>query len=819
MNARRFIRAGVRRFHRDQGGQGILFAAASIVVLVAFVSLAFNVGAAVAQRTRVQMSADAMAYSGAVIQANALSSVAWINSGMAQTYYRLMRHSVDLGVTAVAAELERRASMAPDGVVNAAAWQATEAFRAYSEAKGLAREQIPLARDFVRDLSRIENAIAIVTPELVWDEMFAVGEANGSERMAIFPYQRMFPHDTGELSYRVEKLADGWRITNLNSQNGEMVSVRLIGGDWHIQYTNGDTTTYEWVVTQESSTRWAVRLYDGSGALDREIFITQTDDGWLVSNNNAQLQIESVTRGGHRGTAITYQGVTQIIRRSGGRLYKWDEWNSEWVDMSQDTIQVGDCTLNVHSSNAISVGPMTVYIGDPPHVSVGGASMTLQNPPWISVTCGLLHIGISGFSADDYSITLAGHSLTSGNADGRWHMYFNNQSKLWWRHRLTEQEPIYSDALQQWQYDYQVLGAILRYENNPERFAVRHAILNRYADQGEYAPESLIQSDTLWQWKPELQWTRWYDPTASGPRDMSVRQRFSGSISYPALYSNPTPIDDDCRDKTYFLTRCGCPACAGVGWYQDASSNWRICRACGARDYDGDGRSDIRVFLGEVINARGSSRTWSNDSDAQSPVRVPEDHVDLRLFGSGGDTRWPLVLTEEFFKWGFNAGTWRSAEAQPMTFSREPDWGYVAIASARIGIADAPADGEPAWVRYRFQDPDEREDWVENDVENFYRADLAVKLVSSRKQIADYDMDETLLQGTSLGVTADTGTAFLWRAIITGRPGNIDEASLWYDERNGQSDFLMSERLGNMRNRQGRTFDYASPEMPEVIRH
>ena len=76
----------LRRFWRDEGGQGIVFAAASLLVMVGFVALVFNVGTVVENRMRIQMAADNAAYSGAMVQANALSTIAWINSAMGMSF-------------------------------------------------------------------------------------------------------------------------------------------------------------------------------------------------------------------------------------------------------------------------------------------------------------------------------------------------------------------------------------------------------------------------------------------------------------------------------------------------------------------------------------------------------------------------------------------------------------------------------------------------------------------------------------------------------------------------------------------------------------
>ena len=190
-------------------------------------------------------------------------------------------------------------------------------------------------------------------------------------------------------------------------------------------------------------------------------------------------------------------------------------------------------------------------------------------------------------------------------------------------------------------------------------------------------------------------------------------------------------------------------------------------------------------------------------------------------FTGRGETRWPLTLTEDFFRWGITVGAWRPAEGEPMLFNKDPEWGYVAVACARVGVpyVVSGVGGETAYCRYRFPDRASRQNWVENATENFYRGQLRAKLVSSRTQISQYDIDEYLWSGDSINTTSESATSFLWHTLINGRFGGLDEASLWFDEPDGQSDFEMSDRLQNMKNRQGHDFNLRSELMDDVVRH
>ena len=67
-------------FGRDDAGQSALFAVCTMMLLVVAVAYTHNFGFTVSERVRLQNAADAAAYSGAVVEANTLSSIAWLNS-------------------------------------------------------------------------------------------------------------------------------------------------------------------------------------------------------------------------------------------------------------------------------------------------------------------------------------------------------------------------------------------------------------------------------------------------------------------------------------------------------------------------------------------------------------------------------------------------------------------------------------------------------------------------------------------------------------------------------------------------------------------
>ena len=790
------------RFGREQRGQALVFGAVSLLLVAGFVALVYNVGRAAQRRVQVQMAADMTAYSGAAIKANALSSIGWINDGMAQVYYNMMRYAVDVNTAGLAAELEYRQNgkvLDPSGA----------GYRAYQEAYDRAREWIPRGKEWLLDLSRIENAIALVTPRLMQEEMYEVALAAGAERISMYPSHRLFPREGSETHFLIEQFPNGWRITNL--ANGEMVWVyRELTDDgkkqWHIVYARGDGTQEEVTILEDvPGERWVItRTPPG----DTITIINHPDLGWIVHGRpqdpQRQVNIQFISvdmddDGVYEGTRVTFQGESQIFKREGGDLYIWDPQAKEYVNVTSNETTIGGVNVAVNVTNRIHFPGAIVDIGTPVHVYIGQAHIVLRDPPTIHTGLGPVHIGITGFDADSFSISVMGFNLNIAQADGRWRKYFDAHEELWWRHRLTEEPPT-SGADRQWRYDYEYMGAHMRYESNYERFMVTHAVRDRIGDTADL---------------PE--WYAWFDPIQARPRNMTYRQTAftpSGALMVPT--STPPP-------DAYYLTQT-CAHCHGVG--ADPANPDEACPVCEARDHNRDGDSDVRVFIADIAasTALGDRTTQTRETD----------YLDARAY-RGRDAygipnpRYPLVLTEEFFKYGINIAAWhrRFGEAPkdepqrtdaPMIFDSEPDWGFVAIASARIGIPEGdPA--APAW-RYQFQSlpgfidargRDVRQQWVEDAAENLYSPRIAARLVSTKGNINDYDLEHYM-------DVEENAMSYLWDVMLGARYDRYRE-SMWLNKYDGRSDPVVAQRLRRMRDRSGRVFQITSPEVEAVIHH
>ncbi len=90
------IRRRLGGLYADESGAAALFAVVSLMFLVIVVAYVHNVGMTVNRRIRLQNAADAAAYSGAMVEANALSAIAWLNSCQTYVYARMQESILEM---------------------------------------------------------------------------------------------------------------------------------------------------------------------------------------------------------------------------------------------------------------------------------------------------------------------------------------------------------------------------------------------------------------------------------------------------------------------------------------------------------------------------------------------------------------------------------------------------------------------------------------------------------------------------------------------------------------------------------------------------
>lgn len=184
------------RIYRDEEGQSLVFGAITAFTLVAFVALSFNVGMVISKRVRAQNAADAAAYSGALVEANSLSAIAWLNDGMAYTYYKLMRITVDYVVFDTLKGF-KDCNPAADDLVAAGTFLFPGVDMRYQQAKLRYEEWVSSGfgdnapdgkgKAWLKRMARLSRGIAAATPALIKQEVWGTALANGVDLVTMYP--------------------------------------------------------------------------------------------------------------------------------------------------------------------------------------------------------------------------------------------------------------------------------------------------------------------------------------------------------------------------------------------------------------------------------------------------------------------------------------------------------------------------------------------------------------------------------------------------------------------------------------------------------
>jgi hypothetical protein len=757
---------------RDEQGQTMVFGAISMFLLVSFTALVYNVGQVTSARVEMQNAADASARSGALAEANLVSTVAFLNDGMAYIYYNMMRYATNVTVFGTLAELKETGPPYPsDALVGV-----QEPVQRYNDAFREADEWIPRCYTWLDTIGRMERAIALSGNLLVKREMRRAavenaphdvdGSRKGIEAIAIFPDFTMVPQVGGYLRLDIDQIDpnNGWHIT---SNTGYMIEIRRLA-DHHWSITSTDsvqievqrlgpnhylltTGTRKLEIQRPSSTHVIAKVTGPDPTHIDCQFLAGI--GWAIDavSEKVRVQYQPFRDGGFLVT-VTPPGTSTGVRRGpDGRLQEWT--GSSWgpVPGDRDEISVGGKTIPIQRSSTIALPgnaslhlPNTIRIGSltfdiPDRVSIGNTGIRLRRDS-VRITA---RVGPATFVIDDMGTQphLEINGLTTQDADGRWRILSDRGT----RHRLQWPDP--SDNF--WVYEY-VSNAAYLYDDHIRRLAL-HAI----QDNDPY---------TTAHGGADPAWTEWFNPV-------------TGTLVTPTAYHQ-----------------------SRRSWDPQFTNHVEY-------DEDGDPIEYIRKFARDMFDRHDKKYV----------------SIDLNAFPR------PLRLTDDFLKFGINVAVWREKDEAVLEGGEEgvlrfnlfenPPWGYFAVASARCAFLDN-TENPPQW-RTTFDTSAEIDSWVEQSHQNLYEPVWTAVLVSTRESVKSEHID---------CIPPDTGTNFVWRGLAGGRYtwlGHHTRGGATWHEPDPPDEYEqfqrprqdVAERFRNMRNRQGRRFDHTSPDLPGAIDH
>ena len=215
------------RFHRDQGAQTAILALATMIFMILAVAFPLNIGFTIAKRAKLQNAADAAAYSAAIVQADSLSAIAWLNNMEAYLYHREVEHVLDFCVFGVYGLLDEwneilkqsnsedqlsKIFMDPSGTPNKPTGE--DWYQDFQTQHGKApapffRQQIlghdakyiynngrRTTEEWIRELRKTGEAIAKALPDMMRHEAMRVAFINMGDdrvRMAVYPGETSNP--------------------------------------------------------------------------------------------------------------------------------------------------------------------------------------------------------------------------------------------------------------------------------------------------------------------------------------------------------------------------------------------------------------------------------------------------------------------------------------------------------------------------------------------------------------------------------------------------------------------------------------------------
>ena len=801
---------GQRR--NGESGSAFIIGVLTLWMILYGISLIGRVSDAVSSKMKVQMAADTAALAGARLLADHLSTIAWINDTRAVIHYHKVRHGADLVSMATLADLKTRlpnlngSNLGPSIPDYSVSDDSTQiGLQGFSEAfiedfdrlteeraaqwetafpdhwdpnlfPNRTRYQVK-GQNADEELARFQHALALTTRTMIEKEVYDKAVANGSELTAFFPNSSVYPAPGDDRQLHIAKIdteralesgniverVTGWRLWN--DEDGLDITANSIGEDrWEIDYQREGRVVHLVVEDEAPHPGWMRIDYTetfGEETEEEQILIDK--DNNIIFTDDMRLQMEELDDGSTRITR-TQDGETTTFRYryEDGQMLIYNDATGEFeppapppgMDVPEgevpESITVNGTEVRLQTFQQVSVGSALIWRD---RVSIGEFTVYFRNPIRI-----VSHIYGYNIRVDDDESVVNG--LSTLRADGVWRRWHGDRT----RHRMRAITP-QEEWLYEWERDSSHLQLELAQEADVEfdRFSQLHGQREETGSaRSETGFESIIDIRTG---KPVL--------------------REDGHPLYNQERVCWHPYDVECpvfHPPGAERDWCSPDADKPNGRYHhpvlQVRLNCHLCSPDGDRYLDGSNRTTVQASTWHLMNASRLSepsdfegRNFASGDDSQfipqiaeRLQRMPEILESISRRPNTSTEIAPLVLTEDFFKYGITVGTWTSgADASGNGHLDLPgaeagfdtDEGLFAFASARAGFRN-PSTGE---IVYSFSPgalTDQRTEWLESE-QNLYLADWEATLVPLKTQIQNNDLD---VDGTD-----DSGLSFLLRMV------------------------------------------------------
>jgi hypothetical protein len=800
----------MKLIRKNEQGSALLMGALTMWFILYAIVLIYEVSESISEKMRLQMAADTAALSGARIMANSISTISWINDARAMIYYEQCRYAADLVTMGALAKIYLSGAVGSDGedilesdggfiedgkLIDGGGFYSKfmDTWNSYTEKQNINWMDDPVAElyseqekqdasEVVRmkglnsreQLSRIQHSIALVTGTLVEKEVYDRASANGSQSTCFYPTTELVPRDGWKREIILTKIGDSSQSTygwDFLFDDGKTIRAESIGEDsWEVNFNNEIKVVLQKVNDNRSKIQ-SCRITGGSEdcrqiLIDREENVVITDD---VAIRNLTLddgsqetcremldEIPDWETWGASTPLPDFENNTDCTRwkYEGPVLFLWNYDTDDWEEQTPPPSPEG----GEGSTPETEMSPYgtAVRITNQPYIDVGNGIHIYHNRLHINNT--VVHMtnpirmsswfnGVYLEIKDDSAVV---DGLSTANANCEWQRIYrgNGGRNDRRRHRMCVEET------DQWKYETEQLPTYMKEEDDRNRFIVLHGQADYKSQSGAgmqtweqkwfdiETGELSVGEDKLLIgrecWHPEDKFC-----AVSGVHDTAACNA-KGQIIPGGSFENPTNGKYHNKET-----------------YEDGDKTMN-CNLCEKGVVFAEGADAYKEMTGsEYHSAYTGERKEIHDLMALMPTVLDFSRPDGILLEMD-----PLVLTEEFFKFGITVGTWSSGAnnlfkdvnetdsllAGGKLFNRTKN-GIFAFASARIGFLNP----DTGLFQYRFLDAEDRQEWLDSK-DNLYETTWKARLVPIAIQIKTEDIDAE---------AEDSGLTYLMRFMAT----------------------------------------------------
>ncbi len=408
----------LRKKISSESGQVLILGAIFSVVLAVASYMVLNIGRVASEKVSLQNTADAAALAGAQVQANAVSTMAWMNQAMGTIYFYMATHSANVSMAATKmnfvhhmynnrdADYDNAYNLSKNPVMYSSTGiemsngngvsetlSENEIVDQYKKIYLDAYTWIPRGEIWLWMMGKVQRGISYITPLMVEKEVFLAIQGK-AERAAIFPKFKMYTDVANNFDLTVKKVFENF-------------SAQGIKTGWEFFGTPGDLSL---TITRDDVDANVPGNYDTNALTnDPEIWSQHLRYRLRPEDPETWLNIDSLGKMPVPNEKISRYHLTSNI----------PGWEDAYIQYDPDGVMVITGPNGVISITQNPDGSTTIVDGSNPPLTyrrVGNTIETLGPGGWSSM--GEIDASVDGVSVratTDFSINLGPVTIVDPN--------------------------------------------------------------------------------------------------------------------------------------------------------------------------------------------------------------------------------------------------------------------------------------------------------------------------------------------------------------------------------------------------------------------